>query len=148
MSVPASRIRQLRAIFSKAKKQMNRYYPVDGRGWNKYGSSNVSSFIEARPKIVRNIKDLRAQKPVYLNETYLGADNDTVRKQEPRNFISWYYGAAEDDHRKLWRRASKEDKKTIKNLLVRDTHATAWQKRVAARQMKRNIKTLLRGETE
>ena len=63
MPIPAQRIKQLRAIFAKAKRSMkNRlgFTPLNkhaGHGW-------LSSAVAARPEIYKQMKKLRAGEPV------------------------------------------------------------------------------------
>jgi len=69
MSVPASRIRQIRAMFAKAKKQLQITHPfMNYEPLSRPGRGELSAWVAAKPNIIRRLKDLKAGKRVIVPE--------------------------------------------------------------------------------
>jgi len=146
MSIPASRIKQLRAIFAKAKKQATVTHkmredsdnPVDAR----VGRGNLSAWIEARPTMIRKLRDLKAGKKVQLpyyvqNRRQIIPAKEAFFAQNSRNSDLKYY----DDYIH-----AKRDK--IRRWIKEDSHWLTRERRRSKRRVHINTRKLMRGETD
>lgn len=93
MSIPAQRIRQLRAMFAQAKK---RYSATLKRSdmtsaYSRYGTGELSAHIDARPNILRRLKDFRSgrdpQLIVHYPYTTINSSGDNTIMRFSKNDI-------------------------------------------------------------
>jgi len=142
MSIPAARIKQIRAIYAKLRKQHpTKNYSRSPKHWSAPGRGILAAHAASRKVAARKISDWRSGKKVPSNLNYLyphlrGRISDASTASIP---ISYY------DPIEL---ASP----TVRNLIRKDIRSgqMIWEyhKRKGARRSHVKLKKILRGEAE
>ena len=142
--IPAERIKQIRAMFAKSKRQIIMRYRRSAPYYFEAGKGNLAAWTAAKPHMVRMIKDFRAGKPVPKidSATMRAADfyhYKNIGKPRIHRQIDYY-----DRPSEYYKRGGLNMSaiKAIKD----DNYFQAWERRLAGRRLYIMLRKINRGE--
>ena len=155
MSIPASRIKQIRAMFAKARQQMKHSIPMRRyekdyvRYISKAGRGNLAAWVAGKPALVRKLRDWRVGKRVQHTDPFPVVFSRQQMIDDSRESQIIGHPAYETSRDMLGIGGSRERGNTfIKNSIVNRNLDWTWRKRSQNRKAYRHMKKLREGRSE